>query len=188
MQARVIRHDNWASHNERLDAGICVVPLGADTPRAVLATVAQGARRLLCLPAHMPYPARMLIHAGDAARRSNLLALVSSVMRHLPVEATAVTLQRPEANRSEVVEAQRILLDTRADLRGAHGLDLRGDLFVGGLGAWLAELATQQDPVLIVLGLPHAPQQLSAALHGDYAALFSSASHAAVLLAIDAAP
>ena len=164
------------------------MPLGADTPKAVVAAVAQGARRLLCLPAQMSFPARMLIHAPEAARRGDLLALVSSVMRHLPVEATAVTLRRPEANRSEVVEAQRILLDTRADLRGAHGLDLRGDLFVGGLEAWFAELAAQPDPVLIVLGLPHSQQALSAALSGDYAALFNADSHAAVLLAIDGAP
>ena len=188
MQARVVRHDNSALRTERLDAGICVLPLDAEAPTAIAAAIAQGARRILCIPMRTPLPARMLIHADDAVRRSDLLTLVSSVMRHLPVEATAVTLQRPEANRSQVVEAQRALLDTRADLRGAHGLDLRGDRFVGDLAAWLTQLATREDPVLVVLGLQRAQPTVSASLMGDHSALFSASSHAAVLFAIDAAP
>ena len=97
-----------AQRNERLDAGICVLPLHADTPTALRAAVAKGARRILCIPRSAPLPLRMLIHAGDTARRSDLLALISSVMRHLPVETTAVTVQRAEATRSEVLEAQRL--------------------------------------------------------------------------------
>lgn len=188
MQARVIRHDDSDSRAERLDAGICVLRLTPETPAAVAAAVAQGARRILCIPADTALPARMLVHARDAARGSELLALVSSVMRHLPVEATAVTLQRPEASRSEVVEAQRTLLDTRADLRGAHGLDLRGDRYVGDLKSWIDEVASQVEPLLIVLSLPASPAELAGLLAGDLAALFSAGSRAAVLFAIGAAP
>ena len=160
---------------ERLDAGICVLPLRADTPTALRAAVEHGARRILCIPASAPLPLRMLIHAGDAARRSDLLALVSSVMRHLPVETTAVTVQRAEASRSEVLEAQRMLLDTRADLRGGHGLDLRGERFVGDRSAWLAHLATQSEPVLVVMGLPGRMSELSASLPRDHAPLLGRA-------------
>ncbi len=186
MQARVIRHSERGPSSERLDAGICVLPLRTDTPVALRMAVAQGARRILCIPPAAPLPMRMLIHAGDAARRSDLLALVSSVMRHLPVETTAVTVQRAEATRSEVLEAQRRLLDTRADLRGTHGLDLRGERFVGDRASWLAHLATQADPVLVVMGLPGQVDELSASLPRDHAALFGPASRATVLFAIGA--
>jgi hypothetical protein len=185
MQARVIRHDDPAQRNERMDAGICVLPLHANTPTALRAAVANGARRILCIPRSAPLPLRMLIHAGDTARRSDLLALVSSVMRHLPVATTAVTVQRAEASRSEMLEAQRLLLDTRADLRGAHGLDLRGERFIGDRTAWLSQLSTQSDPVLVVMGLPGRMSELSASLPRDHAPLFTSASHATVLFAID---
>ena len=175
-----------ARRAERLDAGICVLALDADTPSALCAAVAAGARRILCIPRSAPLPSRMLVHAGDAELRSDLLALISSVMRHLPVEATAVTLQRPEANRSEVAEAQRTLLDTRADLRGAHGLDLRGERFVGDLPAWLTQLATQADPALVVLGLHGAAPALTESLRREHAPLFNAESRTTVLFAIGA--
>jgi len=187
MQARVLRAEDKDARAERLEAGICVLRLDADTPAAVSAAAAQGARRILCLPAEAALPTRMLVHAGDAARGSDLLALVSSVMRHLPVEATAVTLQRPEASRSEVVEAQRTLFDTRADLRGAHGLDLRGDRYVGDLRGWIAEVLAQPEASLVVLQLPAAPAALAGLLNGELAALFTPGSRAAVLFALSAA-
>ena len=188
MQARVTRQAGAERHDERLDAGICVLPLGAGTAADIATAVAHGARRILCLPALNALPARMLVHAGDAARRGELLALVSSVMRHLPVEATAVTLQRAAASRSEVVEAQRTLLDTRADLRGAHGLDLRGERFVGDLRAWLSGLVTQAEPVLVVMALPAAPNELADFMARNLDVLFQGTAHAAVLFAIDGRP
>ena len=188
MQARVIRHDDRGELPERLAAGMCVLRLDADTPAAVESAAAQGARRLLCIPPDAPLPGRMLIQAGEAARRSDLLALLSSVMRHLPVEATAVTLQRAEAGRTEVMDAQRAIVDARADLRGAHGLDLRGDRFVGDLRAWLSEVAVQPEPALVVLGLPNDAAEISASLRGDLAPLFAAGARTPVLLAINAAP
>jgi sulfate/thiosulfate transport system ATP-binding protein len=185
MQARVIRHHGSDSRTERLEAGICVLRLTAAAPAALAATVAQGARRILCVPADAALPARLLLHTRDAARAGDLLALVSSVMRHLPVAATAVTLQRPEASRSEVAEAQRTLLDTRAGLRGAHGLDLRGARFVGDLKSWLRDVAAQTDPVLVVVGLKSSSTEVSELLAGDLAALFEAQSRAAVLFAVE---
>ena len=188
MQARVTRLPPAGVRAVRLDAGICVLPLAADSAIAIAAAVAQGARRLLCIPPLATLPSRMLIYAGEEMRSSALLALVSSAMRHLPVPTTAVTVQRPEASRSEVVAAQRQLLDTRADLRGAHGLDLRGESFVGDLRGWLSHVAAQPEPVLIVLELPAAPEPLAQALIGELSPLFSPRSRAAVLFAIETEP
>jgi hypothetical protein len=104
---------------------------------SILALVAQGARRILCIPPDAALPGRIRVHSGGEVPRSELLALVSSVMRHLPVEAGFVSLQRPAATRSEVVESHRALLDARAELRGGHGLDLRTDSHVGDLRSWV---------------------------------------------------
>jgi ABC-type Fe3+/spermidine/putrescine transport system ATPase subunit len=184
MQARVIRHYE-AAGDERLEAGICVLPLDANARAGIGVAVARGARRVLLVPTAAGAPTRMLVHAADAVRRSELLALVSSLMRHLPVEASAVTLQHPEASRSEVVEAQRALLDTRAELRGAHGLDLRSERFVGELPAWLANVAAQPEPVLVVFGLDQA-RPIAARLDAELAPLLATGSQAAVLLALGA--
>ncbi len=188
MQARVIRHEGSATVPERLAGGMWVLRLDATSPAAIVAAVGQGARRIMCIPDDAPLPGRILVHAGDAANRGDLLALLSSVMRHLPVEATAVTLQRPEAGRSEVIEAQRALVDTRADLRGAHGLDLRADRYLGELRGWLAEVAVQPEPTLVVLGLPSGGAELAASLEGDLASLFVAGTRTSVLLAINPPP
>jgi sulfate/thiosulfate transport system ATP-binding protein len=186
MQARVIQSGGGETTAERLDAGICVLPLAPTTPDAIKSVVTSGARRILCLPTLNALPARMLVHAPEPPQqRGPLLALVSSVMRHLPVETTAVTLQRADASRAEVVETQRAMLDTSADLRGAHGLDLRGEHFIGNLAAWLAQVSAQPEPSLIVLNLPASAAQLDAALRGDLAVLFGTHSRAAVLFAVD---
>ena len=161
-----------------------MLPLNTATPTAIGSAVAQGARRILCIPPDAPLPSRILVHASDAARRAELLALVSSVMRHLPIETTAVTLQRSEANRNEFIDAQRTLHDTRADLRSAHGLDLRADRFVGELSDWLQHIVAQTDAVLVVLGLHAKQPELSARLAGELAALFSGNTHSAVLFAV----
>ncbi len=176
MQARVIRR------GEQLEAGICVLPLDELAPTAIAAAVEHGARRVLCIPAGAGVPQRMLVHAGEAVRRADLLALVSSVMRHLPIEATAVTLQHPQASRSEVVETQRTLLDTRAELRGSHGLDLRSDRFLGDLPAWLGSVVAQPETALLVLGM-NPTRDLAARLNSEMPMLFRSGGHVDLLLA-----
>ena len=177
MQARVIRR------GEQLEAGICVLPLDEQAPAAIAAAVERGARRVLCISIGAGTPQRMLVYAGKAERRADLLALVSSVMRHLPIEATAITLQHPLASRSEVVETQRALLDTRAELRGSHGLDLRSDRFLGDLPAWLGSVVALPDTALLVLGLEPA-RDLATRLATDFPMLFRSGGRTDLLLAI----
>ncbi|MFM2288975.1 MAG: hypothetical protein RL684_2118 [Pseudomonadota bacterium] len=183
MQARVIRHAPLESAGERLDAGICVLPLSAQAGAGIAAAVARGARRLLLVAPGAEAPTRMRVLALDRVRRTELLALVASLMRHLPVEASAVTLQRPEASRSEVVEAQRTLLDTRADLRGSHGLDLRSESVESTPAQWFLQLREAAEPSLLVLGLA-ADRDLGVRLAGELAALLDSGSRVSVLLAL----
>lgn len=182
MQARVIRR---GEPNQSLAAGICVLPRDAQAPEYIAAAAARGARRVLCLAAGGSAPQRLLVHSGDEVPRAELLALVSSVMRHLPIAASAIALQRPQASHSEVVEAQRALLDARAELRSTHGLDLRGDPFIGDLATWLNAIATRAEPSLLVLGVAHSPN-LAARLRADFHMLFRAGSQANVLFAVGA--
>ena len=173
MQARVIRHDDGAAPTERLAGGMCVLRLDAATPAAIVAAVAQGARRILCIPPDAPMPGRILVHAGDAAHRSDLLALLSSVMRHLPVEATAVTLQRPEAGRSEVIEAQRAARSTRAPTCAARTASTCAPIASSAsCAAGWPRLPRNPSRSLVVLGLPAGAAELAASLERDLAPLF----------------
>jgi sulfate transport system ATP-binding protein len=185
MQARVMQHAEVGA-DERLDAGVVVLPLGDGTLAAIFALVAQGARRILCIPPGSGLPGRIRVHAGGEVSRSELLALVSSVMRHLPVEAGFVSLQRPTATRTELVAVQRALLDARAELRGGHGVDLRTEGYVGDLRSWVQEVATLPESTLLVLGLPSAPAALTGRLHGELASLFEPGTRLPLLLAVDA--
>jgi sulfate transport system ATP-binding protein len=186
MQARVMVRERDGGADERLDAGVVVLPLGPDAVPSILALVAQGARRILCIPPDAALPGRIRVHSGGEVPRSELLALVSSVMRHLPVEAGFVSLQRPAATRSEVVESHRALLDARAELRGGHGLDLRTDSHVGDLRSWVQEMAALPEPTLLVLGLPNSQAALIGRLNGELAALFDAGARLPLLLAVGA--
>jgi len=186
MQARVIRRSE-PERDERLEAGICVLPLDEHSPAVIAAAVARGARRVLCIALGAAAPQRMLVQAGEGVARADLLALVSSVMRHLPIEATAVTLQHPLASRSEVVETQTALLDTRAELRSSHGLDLRSDRFLGDLPAWLNSIVAQPEPALLVLGLD-GTSTLAPRLTAEFPMLFRGGGHTNLLLAFGRTP
>jgi hypothetical protein len=186
MQARVMLRDRDGGGDERLDAGVIVLPLAPDTVAVIQELVRQGARRILCIPSDPALPARIRVHAGSDVPRSELLALVSSVMRHLPVEAGFVSLQRPSATRTEVVESHRSLLDARAELRGGHGLDLRTDSHVGDVASWVAEMAALPEPTLLVLGLPRAAAPLAGRLHGELGSLFAAGARLPLLLAVGA--
>ena len=182
MQARVVRR---GEPNERLDAGICVLPLDPQAPQHIAAAAARGARRVLCLAAAGSAPQRLLVHTGAEVHRAELLALVSSVMRHLPIAVSAVALQRPQASPSEVAEGQRTLLDARAELRSTHGLDLRSDAFVGDLPGWLEAITAQAEASLLVLGIAYSPD-LAARLAADFPMLFRAGSRTSVLFALGA--
>jgi ABC-type Fe3+/spermidine/putrescine transport system ATPase subunit len=180
MQARIIRPQDAAAQADRLDAGICVLPLDANATAAIAAAAARGARRILALPAPGALPTRMLVHGSDPAGHGELQRVVASLMRHLPIPATAVALQ-PHG-------AQDGAHDARGGLHDGHGLALRTERFPGTLPAWLAQIASHPDPVLVVLEIQPGASALATALRGELAALFSAGSRAAVLLCLGAQP
>jgi hypothetical protein len=183
MQARVIRHAGLDAARDALDAGICVLPLDDASPAAIGAAVARGARRVLCIAPGSTAPVRMLLQVGDEIPRTELLALASSVMRHLPIPVSAVTLQPAGASEAESSAAARVVQDTRSELRGAYGLDLRSERHVGDLPGWVGEVTREEEPTLLVLGLRGTPD-LATRLAGELRALFSAGGQVAVLLAI----
>jgi hypothetical protein len=137
-----------------------------------------GARRILCLPALPALPARMLVQARDSQHQhGSLLALVASVVRHLPIEANAVTLQRRDASRVETAPPPQ-------DVPGT-GTELRTERFDGDLAAWLAQVSALPHPPLLVLELPSVTSELDAALRGDLAMLFNPQSRVPLLFAIE---
>ncbi|MGH8253590.1 MAG: ABC transporter ATP-binding protein [Steroidobacteraceae bacterium] len=179
MQARVMRRTGGDGASERLDAGICVLPLTTATADEVRSAVAMGARRILCLPSSPELPARMLVHARDPQKQSGALStLVASVMRHLPVEAIAVTLQSGHAGRAEAAATQQ-------DKSGGSA-GLRGECFNGSLLEWLAQVRALPHSPLLVLDLPSTPSALDASLRGDLALLLSQQSRVPVLFAVEA--
>jgi hypothetical protein len=109
-------------------------------------------------------------------------------MRHLHAEATFVSVQSPTAPRSEVTTSFRRLLDARAELQEAHGLDIRTDVQIGDLNGWVANLAAAPEPVLVVLGLDGTPEELEHLLDAQFQPLFSSAGRLPVLLACTGSP
>jgi len=104
----------------------------ANDPARVL-QVARGlvhGGALLCLPPMTRVPTRALLLCTSDDARPATLGVLSSVMRHLPVEATYVTVQ----------------------LQAAHGLDVRTEVHLGDLEGWIVGLTAAEEAPLLVLG------------------------------------
>jgi sulfate transport system ATP-binding protein len=162
--------------------GVAVIAGGSRSIAEIVAAVTQGRRRLLCIPIDSALPRRMLIYCQDEAARSATLGLVASLMRHLHVEATFVSVQSPSAPRSEVTNSFRRLLDARAELQETHGLDIRTDVQIGDINSWVTHLATSAEPSLVVLGLDGSLQELEQRLTEDFLPLLNESAHIPVLL------
>ena len=187
MQAPVL---SAADSNERdaAQTGVAVIALGPHSIRQIAAAVAQGRRRLLCIPPQSGLPHRMLIHCSSDAARSATLGLVASVMRHLHAEATFVSVQSRAAPRAEVTSSFRRLLDARAELQDTHGLDIRTDVQIGDLYGWVAHLAAAAEPALVVLGLDGSPSELEALLHAEFEPLFAEGARCPLLICSSGSP
>jgi len=162
--------------------GLAVIAGGVRSIAEIVAALKQGRRRLLCIPTDSAPPRRMLIYCQGEAARSATLGLVASLMRHLHVEATFVSVQSPSAPRSEVTNSFRRLLDARAELQETHGLDIRTDVQIGDLNSWVALLATSGEPSLVVLGLDGSPEEVEQQLLADFLPLLNEHAHIPVLL------
>jgi ABC-type Fe3+/spermidine/putrescine transport system ATPase subunit len=187
MQARVIEGGD-ASDRDAPRTGVTVISGSPDPVKQIGRAAAAGVRRMLYIPPLATLPRRILIHCNSDGARSATLGLVASVMRHLHAEATFVSVQSPTAPRSEVTTSFRRLLDARAELQEAHGLDIRTDVQIGDLNGWVANLAAAPEPVLVVLGLDGTPEELEHLLDAQFQPLFSSAGRLPVLLACTGSP
>jgi sulfate transport system ATP-binding protein len=162
--------------------GVTVLPASPGVLKELQAALARGTRRLLCLPTTATLPQQVLIYCDSDASRRATLGLVASILRHVPAEATFVSVQSASAERAEVANNFRRVLDARADLLEFHGLDIRTDVQIGELNEWVIRLAAAQEAALVVLGLSGSAQAIAALLQGTFAPLFASSSRHAVLL------
>jgi hypothetical protein len=113
------------------------------------------------------------------------MSLVASLVRHINAEATFVTVLEPHARAQERTAALRRLLDTRAQVRASHGLDLRTEVREGEVSAQLRELATGDDPALLVLGLSGPRHHVEETLLRDVGWLFGGGPQCPLLVAHD---
>jgi sulfate/thiosulfate transport system ATP-binding protein len=185
MRARVLvpgESQPGESPDSPVQSGVTVLSASPDLPNELHAALVRGARRLLCLPKSEELPRQVLIYCdGDASRRATL-GLVASILRHLPAEATFVSIQSASAERAEVANTFRRVLDARAELLEFHGLDIRTDVQIAELHEWVARLASAQEGALVVLGLSGSVSAIDARLRSTFAPLFSGNSRHAVLL------
>ena len=187
MQAPVLDACD-SGERDAAHTGVGLIGLAPDAIQQIGAAAAQGRRRLLCIPPNSALPRRLLIYCTSDAARSATLGLVASVMRHLHVEATFVSVQSPAAPRSEVTSSFRRLLDARAELQHSHGLDIRTDVQIGELNAWVAHLAASSEPLLVVLGLDGSAAELEQLLHQEFQPLFALRTPCAVLISCSGLP
>ncbi len=164
-------------------SGLRVVP--ADPAQMLQAARAfEHGGTLLCLPPSTPLPSRALLLCTSDGARPATLGVLASVMRHLPVEATYVTVQLPTAPRSEVTASFRRLLDARAELQAAHGLDVRTEVHIGDVDGWIVGLVAAEDAPLLVLGTEAAPEELQSLLAGPLRPLFQTGARLPLLLTL----
>jgi len=185
MKPRIIESGAAAAEGTPAGSALRVVP---NDPARVLevARGLTGGGALLCLPRSSRLPTRALLLCTSDGARPATLGVLASVMRHLPVEATYVTVQLPTAPRAEVTAAFRRLLDARAELQAAHGLDVRTEVHIGDLEGWLVGLIASGDPPLLVLGTEATAAELEVLLATQLRALFQAGSPLPVLLTLAA--
>jgi sulfate/thiosulfate transport system ATP-binding protein len=185
MHPRVVESDATEAGGTDAGSGLRVV---SNDPARVLqvARGLAGGGALLCLPPASRLPSRALLLCLSDGARPATLGVLASVMRHLPVEATYVTVQLPTAPRTEVTASFRRLLDARAELQAAHGLDVRTEVHIGDLEGWIVGLIASDDPPLLVLGAEATAAELETLLATQLRVLFQGGSPLPVLLTLAA--
>ncbi|MCU0758465.1 MAG: ABC transporter ATP-binding protein [Steroidobacteraceae bacterium] len=167
-------------------SGLRVVPGDADAVLRLARALGHGGA-VLALPPGTQLPSRALLLCTSDGARPATLGVLASVMRHLPVEATYVTVQLPTAPRAEVTASFRRLLDARAELQAAHGLDVRTEVHIGDVDGWIVGLLAAEDAPLLVLGTEATAAELAGLLAGPLRPLFQAGARLPLLLALAAA-
>jgi sulfate transport system ATP-binding protein len=185
MRARVIVPGETPAGDpseNQTQSGVTVLSASPHLLDQLHAAFARGTRRLLCLPRTAALPQQVLIFCDSEPARRATLGLVASILRHLPAEATFVSVQSAAAERAEVANTFRRVLDARAELLEFHGLDIRTDVQIGELSEWVARLAAAQESALVVLGLTGSAAAIESQLRGTFAPLLEGNTQHAILL------
>lgn len=180
MQARIL--DDRA--DECRDAGLTIVTLDEGAAPRIASVLDSGVRRVLALDPAAPLPTRVQICCADEAARGATLALSASVLRHLDAAATLVSLQPAGAARSEVASSFRRLLDARAELVEQHGLDIRTDIQIGDLDAWIGACVAVREPALVVVGFAGDPREVASQLPRLVSPILATGSRHALLICL----
>lgn len=173
------------SGSSQRNAGIVVIDNTGRTTADIADLLASGANRLLCVPHGSPLPRRVIIYCRTDLPRGETMGLVASLVRHINAEATFMTVLPADADAAGRTAALRRLLDTRAEVRTAHGLDLRTEVREGHASEELRRFVTEPEPALLVVGLSGSRSDIGAILDEDLAWLFSPGSRSALLVARD---
>jgi sulfate transport system ATP-binding protein len=168
------------------NSGVVIVDSEGRTPEDLADLVSKGASRLLCVPRGGPLPRRVVIYCPTVAPQAETMGLVASLIRHINAEATFVTVLAPEASAGERAAAIRRLLDTRADVRAGHGLDLRTEVREGDVAAELRDMIAGPDPAMLVVGISGARAQVGERLAKDLSWVLSRRAPCPLLITHDA--
>lgn len=165
------------------NSGVVVVDSAGRSAPEIATILAGGARRLLCVSPGDVLPRRIVIFCPDGLPQAEAMRLVASLTRHINAEATFVTVLAPEAGAADRTAAIRRLLDTRAEVRSAHGLDLRTEVREGAIGVELRQLVATPESAMLVIGLTGDRHSVEVFLQHDLGWLFSGETRCPLLLA-----
>jgi sulfate transport system ATP-binding protein len=145
--------------NVRLDRGAAappgmpVVATGAASADTAQWLLEHGAQQLLCLAPTAPLPGRVVIFAPDATARRATFAVAASLLRHLPAEATYLSISPAQVHDADRAASMRQLLDARSNVLAEHGLDMRTEVRDGDVGTELLREMLAPEPTMLVLGI-----------------------------------
>jgi hypothetical protein len=138
---------------------------------------------MLCVPSGAQLPRRVLVHCPSEEARAVTFGVVASLLRHLPAEATLLSIHGRAASRAERAAAFRRLLDARAELRASHGLDVRTEVHIGELVTLTQQLSMSTEPAMLIMGVEGTPDQLQIALAEQARLLTAETSRCPLMIA-----
>ena len=137
--------------------GVAAVESGPGGAARVEWLLRHGASQVLCLDPERAVPTRVVIHAASDAALRPTMAVASSLLRNLPVEAAFLDIQSPSLPEEGRATQLRHLLDARSEAAAVHGLDVRTELRFGDSATELSRELAAEDIALLIVGLPLAP-------------------------------
>lgn len=163
--------------------GVIVVEAGVNAIADLTRLAGLGATRMLCLPGGAQIPRRILVHCPGEEARAVTFGVVASLLRHLPAEATLLSIHGRGAPRAVRAAAFRRLLDARAELHASHGLDVRTEVHIGELVTLTQQLSMGAEPAMLVIGFDGTPEDLQVQLSEQCRLLTTESSRCPLVIA-----